>query len=188
MKMSLKAAIAIGALLCLVPACDGQQIDATTEILASNVIIESHTNALTSDNLQDALDSEIAIDLGQLLPGTTWSVANKTRDENYEGYTGQITFAETGGTFTIDSGRFAAPGILHPDEDLVVNEGRSAPVGAVGYEILSNTVLYLRWDTTRDDVDDAIINVVARSTDTLVLTGTGGSGLIAAKISVLTKN
>jgi len=46
----------------LASACDGQNIDATTEILASNVIIESHTNALTSDNLQDALDSEMAID------------------------------------------------------------------------------------------------------------------------------
>jgi len=180
-------AVGLIALCLMLCSCEGQQIDATTQILAENVVLESHTNALKSDNLQDALDNEMAIDLEQLLPGTTWEVSNRTRDELYEGFAGQITFSDIDDTFTIDSGRFAAAGILHPSEDPVVNEDRSAPAGPVSFEILSNSVMYFRWDTTRNDEDDAIITIVVHSKASLVMVGQGGSGLLADKISVLSK-
>lgn len=143
-------------------------------VYADNVQLETANNSLSSTNLQDALDNEMAISLRQLLSGTTWTIVNKTRQVEYAGTTGQVTFSE--GSFTVDSGLFAAAGIT-------LGHNLVDSTTPVPYEILSNGVLYFSVNNI-----DGVIVVVAKSKNTLVLVGDGGEGLQGvSRISVLTR-
>lgn len=64
---------------------------------AENVILAGNNNSLTSENLQQALNNEIAPDLHKILSGTTWTVTNKNgADSTYNNTFGQITFNADG--------------------------------------------------------------------------------------------
>ena len=172
-------------------AADSSEIDMTTTVLAENVQLETTDNALNSNNLQDALNNEMAIDLSKLLPGTTWTVTNKSANSTYKGTTGQVTFSNDG-TFTIDSGRFAAGGIISASENV---SSCYIPTGPINYELLSNAIMYLSWtgDLPQYNTDnypiDGIITVVAKSKDSIILVGEGGcGGQGMQRVSVLTKN
>lgn len=167
---------------------DSTYTNTTTQVMADNVIIDTSGNALTSTNLQDALNNEMAVDLSKLLPGTTWAITNKTTDMFYRGTTGQVTFS-TNGTLIVDSGRFAAGGIVSASENFPTCY---IPTGPINYELLSNTIMYLSWNGTMVGFGtyplDGIITVVAKSKDSIILVGEGGCGGSGVqRISVLTK-
>src|SRR5262245_27495099 len=75
----------------------------------------------------------------------TWTVRNETVDETYAGTMGQVTFLNDG-SMTIDSGRFAAAGLVAGSEDascliplapiLVKSLGRSS---------FAKRFLYISW-------------------------------------------
>lgn len=141
---------------------------------------------LQSETLQQALNNELAIDLSALLPGTTWSVTNVSKDSTYEDTTGQMTFNEDG-TITLDSGRVAVAGWVAASE----NSDCSVPSN-IQYTLYNNNVVFLTWDTTVDgkvtDSDSAAITIFANSTDSIGMIGTGGCGELGAdRISVLEK-
>lgn len=167
---------------------DSAYTNSTTQVTADNVVIDTSGNVLTSTNLQDALNNEMAVDLSKLLPGTTWTITNKTSQSFYSGTTGQVTFS-TNSTLTVDSGRFAAGGIVSASENFPTCY---IPTGPIDYELLSNTIMYLSWNGIMVGLgtyqQDGIITVIAKSKDSIILVGEGGCGGSGVqRISVLTK-
>jgi len=166
---------------------DDIPIDPTVKVSAENVVIDNEGNALTSDNLQEALDDEIAIDITKVLKGSTWEVKNKTQEEAYVGTKGEITFSSTENTFTLNFGRFAAAGLIHESEDVCYNY----PVGAISYELLNNKVMYLTWISQYRGYDEqapseAVIFIVAQDKNSIVMVGRGGAGSVGRlRISIL---
>ncbi len=180
----------------------GVEVDPNIKVLAQNVSIDTGSNALKSDNLQDALDKELAVDLGKTLLGKTWKVTNKTADPTYTGTTGQIKFNEDG-TINLMSGYFAAIGKVHSSEISFCH----IPI-IINYEIISDGVMYVSAQVKQRDVnslpilpgyksraadstyttdEDSVVKVVSRTTDKIVVTGSGGCGSVGSeRISILT--
>ena len=163
-------------------------VDDSTRILAQNVVLDTAGNALTSNNLQSAMDNELAIDLSKLLPGTTWTVTNKTTQSSFKGTTGNVTFSNN--TIQLNSGIMAAAGISAGDENSSVC--KEAIISPISYEILSNSVLFVTYTIHNLNGNtvgrEAIITVVARDKNSLTLVGQGaGCGLNMPELSVLTK-
>lgn len=142
----------------------------------------SMQSVLDSDNLQDALDKELAIDIAALLPGTSWTITNTTTQTTYSETTGTITFVDAD-TLTIDEGRFAAAGLNHDSEFIC-----AALSGEVSYQVFNNTLLYLSWSDVNGQSFDAIMPIFASNKSSMSLVGSGGcpSGMNDS-ISTLTK-
>ena len=159
-----------------------KELDTTSTVTAGNVVIDTAGNSLTSTNLQDALDKEMAINLSKILPGTTWTVINKTNDPAYKGLQGRVSFLAD--TLTIDEGVFAAAGLF---KDFgVYGNPCSAPIS---YEILDNSVMYVSWTQCDGDAKSAVITIFAKKLRTMSTVGDGGQGGIQgiSRISILTK-
>lgn len=122
-------------------------VDETTQVLAENVVVDPSGNALSSDNLQSALDNELAIDLSTLLPGTTWTMTNKTTDSWFKDSTGEVAFS-TNGTLTVEQGKFGAAGVMSDSELSNINNETGAncvPDSSFSYEIINNSTIYVTW-------------------------------------------
>jgi hypothetical protein len=92
------------------PIKDGvrKEIDTTTIVSAENVVIDTAGNSLTPTNLQAALDSEMAINLIKILPGTIWTISNVAVPFPTMPKTGRITFSKD--TFSLNQGSFSVIG------------------------------------------------------------------------------
>lgn len=141
---------------------------------ASTASIASFTE---SENLQDALDNEIAIDFASLLPGTTWTVTNVSEEDDYTGTTGQITFSEDGASFSLDSGRMAPGGLVDADEDSSCN----APTGDISYTLYNNQVLYITWSPETGGTSSTALQLFGNSTESIGLLGSGGCGNVGGE-------
>lgn len=157
-------------------AISAAEIDTTTKILAENVILAEGTNSLSSKNLQQALDDEIAPNLSKLLPGSTWSVVNKDgADSNYNGTRGQVTF-NTDGSITY-AGAIAAFGI---------GASLCVPAFVAKYEGLSSKAIYVSRLQYNNQTAN-VINLISAKKGELIIAGQGGCGLTSVdRISTLT--
>ena len=149
---------------------------------AENVTFVRGNSKLKSGNLQSALDDELAIDLTQLLPGSTWHITNKTSDRWYKN-TRQVTFDTE--PLTVNSGKFAAAGLF---SDYSVGDA-CPPTTPISYEIINNSMLYVEWRYSCGGVGggyrSATITVFADSQESVTMIGLGGDGAIGiGKISI----
>jgi hypothetical protein len=126
------------------------------------------------------------------LAGTTWTIVNKTIDPIYAGFTGQVTFSQN--SLTVDSGRFAAAGLVSPAEGNICN----IPITPISYEMLGNSDMYVSWNTNPGPPGpsiltnwDATIHIVVLDKLTLVFIGDSSScGTYSPngpRISILTR-
>jgi len=166
----------------------GGVIDPSIKVLAENVTIDNTSNALKSDNLQDALDKEIAVSLQKTLTGQTWNITNKTADTTYAGTTGAgVVKFNDDGTMTLLSGAFAAIGKVNGNENSFCNIPQT-----INYELISNDVVYVSSSVkSRTDSntysEDTVLKIASRTKDKIVVTGTGGCGYVGfERISILT--
>lgn len=153
-----------------------KDVDTETQVLAENVVLNTDNNKLSSDDLQDALDNEMAVDLSTVFVGT-WTIENKTKDPAYDGLSGQITVSSDG-TFSMDSGVFAAAGI----------SATCTPLSNPTYEILGNdSIIYIIF-TDENATRDSVMSVISATSDQIALVGDGACGLAGiTKASILTK-
>lgn len=162
-------------------------VDPNLKVLAENVEISNMGNALASSNLQSALDNELAVDLTALLPGSTWTIQNRTADATYKGFGGEVSFSADG-KMTV-SGHFAAAGLV---SESVADTFCNFPISAT-YEVLSNSVLYLsarvKGRTDGSEGDQLVVPiVVSRTKDSITLVGGGGCGALGEdRVSILTR-
>ena len=105
------------------------------QIHAQDVILSNGGNNLQSSNLQQALDSEMRVDLAKLLPGTTWTITNKDSDELYMNTTGRVSFTST--AMKLEAGRFAVFGQVHTNENTYCNAHSD-----IEYELISDSVIF----------------------------------------------
>jgi len=166
----------------------GGVVDPSIKVLAENVTIDNTSNALKSDNLQDALDKEIAVSLQKTLTGQTWNITNKTSDTTYAGTTGMgVVKFNDDGTMTLLSGGFAAIGKVSGSENSFCNIPQT-----INYELISNDVVYVSASVkSRTDsnayTEDTVLKIASRTKDKIVVTGTGGCGYVGfERISILT--
>ena len=154
--------------------------DGGPKVLARDVVVDNAANVLESADLQAALDDEMAIDLSELLPGTTWDVVNEGEDQSYGGTTGQVSFAES--TMSVDSGSLGAAGLAAD----VINPVLTGPIA---YKVFGNEVILITWYEEGDpDAESAFMAAIARKKDTIVVWGLGGHGVGGTpRVSVLTK-
>jgi len=124
------------------------------------------------------------------LAGTTWSIVNKTIDPLYSGTTGKITFSTD--SFTIDSGRFAAAGIVAGSE--TTNPPCPIPIDPISYERIGGSLFYVTYlahsniNPPTDIQQEAVITIVSFDKSSMVLVGQGGCGGSGMpRISILTK-
>jgi hypothetical protein len=123
------------------------------------------------------------LDAGYLLG--TWEIQNETTHPYYRRTTGIVTFYQE--HLTIDSGRFAAVGIMHSSE-----EGPCLPIiEPIKYKHLGNGYFYVWWQIERPTVPDwssAMVQVIRREGNRVLLIGVGGCGALGAdRISILEK-
>ncbi len=153
-----------------------KEIDTTVTVSADNVLIDTAGNSLSSTNLQDALDNEIAINLSKMLPGSRWNITNKSALAHYKNTTGKITFSTDTLTF---EGKFASAGLDSTEVSPCV------PVASpVSYEMISESILYVTWVDGCGGGRDSVIIVAARNKNSLTLASASGLG---TGISILTK-
>lgn len=165
-------------------------VDPNIKVLAENVTIDTSSNALRSDNLQDALDKEMAINLPKVLAGKTWKITNRTSDPVHTGTTGVVKINDDG-SMTLVSGYFAAIGQVHGSETNGFAASCDIPQ-IINFEFMSDSVIYVtsqvksRFDSAVRN-NDSIVKVVSKSTDRIVVTGSGGCGAQGVeRLSVLT--
>jgi hypothetical protein len=168
----------------------GGVVDPNVTVLAENVTIDTSGNGLKSGNLQDALDKELAINLAKTLTGRTWNVTNKTSDPTYMGTTGVVTF-NADGTMTLASGYFAAIGKVNGNETPANGIPCNVPQ-KIEYELISDGVMYVTAlvqarGGSNTTSEDSVLKVVSRTSDRIVVTGSGGCGQVGSeRISILT--
>jgi hypothetical protein len=163
------------------PSAYGQDasLDETIKVLAENVLLETDDNSLESENLQDALDNEMAINIPSALSGKSWSVENRSALPDLDNCQGQITFSSSS-SVTIESGKLAVPGIWSKSAD------RSSIYGGNGFEyqysesatieFLSNSVIWVTWQTAANSMgpgveSKAIVHVIPVNRGKFILTG-----------------
>lgn len=163
----------------------GDEVDPNLKVLASNVEVSNTGNTLASNNLQSALDDELAVNLATALPGSTWTIRNRSEDSTYSA-AGEVNFTADGkATLT---GYFAAGGLVSGAEDSYCN----IPV-EIRYEVLGNAVLYVSArvkgrEGGYEENQVVIPTVAARTRDTIVLVGSGGCGAVGQdRVSILTR-
>ena len=116
----------------------------------------------------------------------TWIVQNETIDTLYSGYLGQVTFYKD--ELVIDSGRFAAAGLVHNSED-TISHWVAAPILC---KFISSQHIYLSWNglDTKDKVwpKEAMSTIVKRKGNKITVIGQGGYGRMGTpRISYLEK-
>jgi hypothetical protein len=162
-------AVAFGA-ACQQPVGPGQ-------VRAEDVILSNGGNNLQSSNLQQALDSEMRVDLAKLLPGTTWTITNKDSDDLYRDTTGRVSFTAT--TMKLEAGRFAVFGQVHTNENTYCN-----PHSDIAYELISDSVIFGSSETQASTT----VTIASAKQNRIVLIGTGGCGAIgSSRVSILTR-
>ncbi|HLL54126.1 MAG TPA: hypothetical protein VK447_11290 [Myxococcaceae bacterium] len=171
-KLSLLTLVAAVGLAC-------QQPVGPNQVRAEDVVLSNGGNNLQSSNLQQALDSEMRVNLAELLPGTTWNVTNKSSDETYRNTTGRISFTSTGSVMRLEAGRFAVAGQVHTSEGAFCN-----PHTDMSYEVLADSVLFV----SSESQGSTAITVASATTNRILLVGTGGCGeLGSTRVSILTR-
>jgi len=107
----------------------------------------------------------------------TWTVTNETTDSTYSGTTatGQVTFFDD--HMTIDSGGFAAAGMVAGSEE----SGCGIPVDPISFKFIGKAVMYVSFlAQLRGDgfsfPQDAVITIVKPGRDQLTMVGEGGCG------------
>lgn len=162
------------------------EIDARDVVIRTRDVSSNNPNTyLESTNLQNALDNELAVNLSDFLPGTTWTVTNITSDTIYANSTGQVTFSSDG--IVLDAGRLAALGITHDDEET----GCSPLLTDISYDLYMNSIIYANWTTGSAELSydhSAVVSVFVQSKDSIGLIGSGGCGEVGVdRISILTR-
>lgn len=170
---------------------DSTYTNTTTQVMADNVVIDISGNALTSTNLQDALNNEMAVDLSKLLPGTTWAIINKTTDASYKNSIGEVTFLSDG-TLTIDNqGKFAAAGVMNNTDMRIIGMSGCHTITPYSYELINNSTMYVSYTYNCGEwryETSSVITIFVKDKNTLTMIGSGGYGSGGlAKISVLAK-
>lgn len=161
-------------------------VDPDLKVLATNVEVSNTGNALASNNLQSALDNELAVDLATALPGSTWTIQNRSADDTYGNVGGEVTFTKDG-KMTL-TGRFAAAGLVSGAETSFCN----IPTD-MRYEVLGNAVVYVSAhvkgrEGSYEEDQVVVPAVAARTRDTIVMVGSGGCGIIGQdRVSILTR-
>lgn len=186
--MTRYALIALGLMQVASLGCSKAGADEPITVSASHVRLETSGNNLGADggtvDLQTAIDDTIRVSLSTLLPGTTWTVENKTSDDTYSGTgkTGKVAFSATGTTLQVVSGALAVAGQVH-DDGRDTHDAYCNPLSDLTYEIVSDKVLYVTSATQ----GSAVIQVADATKDRLILTGAFGCGATGiGRISVLT--
>jgi hypothetical protein len=147
------------------------------QVRAEDVILSQGGNNLQSSNLQQALDSEMRVDLARLLPGTTWTITNKDSDELYKNTTGRVSFTST--VMKLEAGRFAVFGQVHTSENTFCN-----PHSDMEYELLSDSVIF----ASSASQGSTVVTIAAVSQNRIVLIGAGGCGALgSSRVSILTR-
>ncbi len=166
-------------------AADGE-VDPNLKVLATNVEVSNTGNSLASNNLQSALDNELAVDLATTLPGSTWTIKNRSADDTYGTAVGEVTFSADG-KMTL-TGRFAAAGLVEGSENSFCNIPSD-----IRYEVLGTSVLYVSAHVKAREgswAENQVVvpTVASRTRDTIVLVGSGGCGIIGQdRVSILTR-
>ncbi len=154
------------------------QLPSNVQVLASNVSIVNTRNDLQSTDLQSALDTEIAVDLGKTIIGV-WDIQNVTSDATYQGAwsTGRVEF-KSDGTYSISSGGFGAAG------KVASGTGSFCTIPSLQTFTMVDGAVYFGADAGGDSVA-----IVAKSgADAVTLIGDGGCGAQGiARISKLTR-
>lgn len=128
-------------------------VDTTTKVVAENVMLDTAAgNILTSDNLQAALNNELAVNLTTEIVGY-WSVENaeptstgfrnlcnasQTQTANYNA-PGTVVFA-SGGTYAVCSGRFAVAGLEPGDAQYVPTSYAVKDSGTIIFNMTATSV------------------------------------------------
>jgi hypothetical protein len=166
----------------LVPSAYAQEdnVDGSLKVLAENVQVDTNDNSLESQNLQAALDNEMAIDIPSALSGKTWAVENRSASPDFDNCSGQITFISSS-EFTMNSGKLAFPGIWAESSDRTMGYGGPASgypyTDSVTVEFLSNNVMWVRWQSFADylpggSVDsNAVIQIIPVNKSKFIFAG-----------------
>ena len=119
----------------------------------------------------------------------TWTVRNETADSIYQGETasGQVTF--TDGYLTIDSGGFAAAGLV------AASAGSFCflPLDPISFKFVgvgAGPVMYVAWVGKARGSDlslpqDAVITLIKHGANRITMVGAGGCGGSTPRISYL---
>jgi hypothetical protein len=154
------------------------QLPSNVKVLASNVSLARNENSLKSEDLQTALDKEIAVDLVKSIVGV-WTVENITSDATYAGAlsTGRVEFFDDG-TYVISEGGFGAAG------KVASGTGSFCAIPNTQTYRLIDGAVYFEADAGGDSVA-----IVAKSTaDSITLIGDGGCGAQGiSRIAILTR-
>jgi len=116
----------------------------------------------------------------------TWTLQNETVDTLYSGYSGQVTFFRN--ELVIDSGRFAAAGIIHNSESTICMK-HTAPIS---YKFIGGQYIYVFWNGIdsqgRTYPQNAMLTIVKRRGNRITIIGQGGCGSMGVpRISYLKK-
>lgn len=151
----------------------------------------SSMSRLTSSTLDEALEEEIAIDIAEMVKGKTWTVTNTTQDGFFENTTGQVTFSDDGTTFTLDSGFFAATGMVASDADDLAQAYQCSSETKINspasFTMVGSNTMYVTWTDMQPEETDNVLTAIADNLEELTLSGQGGCGVVGkTRISKLT--
>lgn len=159
---------------------DTTGVDTQTKVLAGNVVLNAATG-LSSDNLETALNEEIAVNLATTIIGT-WSVENiedkgdlnRLRDCNDTvanmNATGTVVF-KSDGTYAVCSGRFGVAGIEFGDTQYSASNYSVKDRGLITITVLNSCP----GNPTMASVTPPVI-VTNSETDSINLTTNGSFG------------
>jgi len=123
----------------------------------------------------------------------TWIISNDTSDDTYSGTVGQVTFLEDG-SLTIDSGRFAAAGLVAESEDVSCHIPLSPIlVKSLGKSSFAKQFLHISWFGKMRGgggtyPQDSVVTIIEHLSNKITMIGSGGCGAQGAlKISHLQK-
>ena len=164
----------------LVPSAYAQEElqDDSLKVFAEDVLVDTNDNSLESENLQDALDNEMAIDIPSALSGKTWHIENRSDSKDLANSQGQITFTSSS-QFTMDNGVLAVLGTWAQSADRKVGGGgpNYPYTEFVNVEFLSNNTLWVEWQAIADYFDGGIgtfggvIQIIPVKKDKFIFTG-----------------
>ncbi len=166
-------------------------VDTTTKVLAANIVVSTGKGEIKSDNLQTALDEEIAVEVSTALQGT-WTIKNITSNPDYKSTTGEIVFTSNSGTgkydFTLSSGRTVVPGLFTKADYDAFSNAYGYITGTGTAEVVGSRCLYLSWSyidrsSGKSFDNSSVVDLPELRKGRVVFVG-GGSN---RSISILTK-
>lgn len=154
------------------------QLPSNVKVMASNVSLARNENSLKSEDLQTALDTEIAVDLAKSIVGV-WTIKNITSDATYSGSlsTGKVEFFADG-AYVITEGGFGAAG------KVASGTGSFCAIPNTQTYRLIDGAIYFEADAGGDSVA-----IIAKNTaDSITMIGDGGCGNQGiSRITILTR-